>query len=167
MEHLHGRGLRVKFIELLKNLMIPTNFLQEYEALRDEFWSLSEKRNEAVKAAYAFNLDTAEVSQIHEKNHAIYDRSMTYEEMVNSWMPKVNMMDMESLREDLISLRGKFTNVRAKVSMDKSRLTSQLCTEIGKTYPAYAFKNPYWYKAISEETSGAKVTKMKARMSKI
>lgn len=159
MDNIYGRKLREVFIELLKNSMIPEDFLKEYEYLRDEFWALSEKRNEAVKAAYAFNPDTAEVSQIHEKNHSKYDGSMTYEEMINSWMPKVNLQDMNGLLQDLVALRGKFLNMRAKISMDKSKLTSQLCAEIGKTYPEYAFKNPYWYQATLKSAPDTKAIK--------
>lgn len=155
MEHLHGRDLRMIFIELLRDLLIPKEFLKEYEVLRDEFWTLSNKRNEFLKATYSFNEKTAEVSQIHEKNHDKYDGSVSYEEMINSWMPKVNFSDLESLLKGLIALRGKFMNVRAKVFRDKIRLHSELCSEIGKMYPAYAFKNPYWYQASSKKGDDA------------
>jgi len=157
MEYSGGKLLQKKFITLLKTLIIPEVFLKEYEALIDELVSLSERRNEAVKAIYAFSRDTAEISQIHKKNHGKYDGSMTYEERINSWIPKVNLIDIEGLLEDLVALRSRFIKLGIEVSRNKSELISEVCSEIGKIYPEYAFKNPYKYKASLEESVDKKV----------
>lgn len=145
LEHLHGRDLRVLFIKLIEDMLIPEDYFKRYKSLRDAFWELSKKRNNALKAIYAFNQDTAAISQIHEKEHAKHNSKRSYEEIINAWMPSVDLAELANLLSELQALRGKFVALRAEIFRDKIRLTAELCSEIGKTYPAYAFKNPYLY----------------------
>ncbi len=150
LDSLYGQQLRKTFLKLLKNSFIPTEKYEEYKALCDEFWKLSKKRNDAIKAIYAFNHETGEVSKVHEKNHSKYDTSMSFEEIINSWIPKVDMTELKNLYQELINLKQKFMNLRYSIFSDKMKLTSELCSEIGKAYPASAFKNPYLYRASLE-----------------
>jgi len=147
LDYLYGRKLRIVFLEILAELLVPSDKLKEYEMLCDEFRVLSEKRNDTVKAIYSFNQDTAVLSKIHEKNHGKYYVSMNYEEYLNSWMPKIDVSESKDLCQALVNLRQKFMNVRGSIFVDKIRLQSELCSEIGKTYPASAFTNPYMYRA--------------------
>ncbi len=147
IDKLYGYRLPGIFLELLEERLIPEEKLDEYKNLCCDFKDLSQIRNNTLKAIYGFNQDTAEISRIHEKNHGKYDRSMSFEEKINSWMPKVVLSELQDLYNSLFILRQKLMSVRYFIDCDKSRLISELCSEIGKTYPAYAFKNPYWYRA--------------------
>jgi len=151
VEKCFGEKLKKRFLKEIKKRLIPDEQLNKYKALYKEFWALSEKRNKTLKALYSFNQDTAEVSQIHQKNHGKYDGSMTYEEMVNSWMPKTNISELEKLHAALVDIRQRLANVRGFIFTDKIKLFTELCSEIGKTYPLYARQNPYLYKASLEQ----------------
>lgn len=152
---LYGWKLQKEFLRTLAESLIPREFLEEYKALCDEFRMLSNKRNDALKAIYSFNQETAVVSKIYEKSHDKYDKSMTLEEMVNLWAPKVDLSGLQDLYKDLANLRQKFINVRCFIFSDKIRLHSELCSEIGKMYPISAFKNPYLYRASLEKEKTA------------
>lgn len=155
MDSLYGNQLRKIFLKFLEEFLIPEVNLNEYKALCHDFRELSDKRNDTLKAIYAFNQDTVEVSKIYEKNYGKYDGSVSFEEMVNSWMPKVDLSVLQDLYKALVNLRQKFMNVRGFIFSDKIRLSSELCSEIGKTYPTCAFKNPYLYRASLEKENTA------------
>jgi len=156
LDKLYGKSLREKFPKLLKELLIPPKYLEEYKTLCQAFWTASERRNATLKAIYAFDQETAEVSRVHEKNHAKWDRSLTYEELIEAWLPKIEMSDLQELREDLLDIRNRFNSVRGEIFVDKMRLHSELCSEIGKSYPLHAFKNPYLYRASLEHGKACK-----------
>jgi hypothetical protein len=85
---------------------------------------------------------------IHQKNHAKFDGSMDYEAFIVSWMPKVDLSNLESLQTDLIDLRKEFMKLRGTIFSEKMKLHSELCSKIGKSYPLDAIKNPYLYRAL-------------------
>lgn len=145
LEHLYGKRLRCLFINKLEDMLIPEKYLNQYTSLRDEFRKLSDKRNEALKANYAFNRDTATISRIQEKEQRKFDTKSSHEEMFNAWMPCVGIAELEGLLSDLQVLRREFMKQRIEVKKDKSKLIIELCSEPGKSYPAYAFTNPYRY----------------------
>jgi|MDSW01.1.fsa_nt_gb hypothetical protein len=144
---LFGERLKKRFFKEIKKLYIPDHFLEEYKTLYDEFWNLSIQRNEVIKALYSFNTDTAEISQVHEKNFRKYDGAISYEEMLKAWLPSVNLDCSEELLNNLTKLRENFTHLRHRIFIEKLNLATQLGSEKGKIYPEYIFKNPYLYKA--------------------
>lgn len=147
LEMLHGKVLRKEFLRILKEHLIPIEHLDRYKELCEIFWEISDRRNNTLKAIYAFNEETAEISMVHEKNHAKFDGSIDYEAFIASWMPKVDLSNLESLLTDLSDLRKEFMKLRGTIFSEKMKLHSELCSEIGKSYPLYAMKNPYSYRA--------------------
>lgn len=145
LEYLNGKRLKKLFLELLQSVFLPEEYFERYKNLCDDFENISETRNDTLKAVYSFNQGTAAIFQVHEKEHAKYDTNRDYEEWINAWMSNVEFIELEGLKTDLHSLRRKFMNLRAEIFSDKIKLHSQLCSKIGKAYPAYAFKNPYRY----------------------
>jgi hypothetical protein len=144
-ERLHGRILTDIFPKILADYRIPDKELKEYEFLCVKLNDLNEKRNESLKATYAFDQDTGSVSKYNEVNFHNHDRQMSYEGFIDAWMPKVDLVELQKLYNDLVNLRQEFMNVRTAIFRDKIRLTSELFTEKGKSYPSHAFTNPYLY----------------------
>ncbi|MFK8028456.1 MAG: hypothetical protein AB8C40_10400 [Gammaproteobacteria bacterium] len=155
LDKLHGKVLRKEFLKKLEEHLIPEEHLGKYKELCLRFWKLSDRRNDTLKAIYAFNHTTAEISIVHEKNHANFDSSIGYEEFLKSWMPKIEIDELQKLLNDLSALRQEFMNLRAIIFREKLHLHSELCSEIGESYPLYATKNPYLYKAqLEKEVEG-------------
>ena len=140
-----GEKLKKRFFREIRKRVIPQNYFDEYKILYKRFSELSDQRNAALKAIYAFDEKTSKIYQIHQKNHGKFNESKSFEEMVSSWMPKVDLTGLRDLRDNLQKMRGEFLNIQAKIFTDKIKLHGSLCCEIGKTYPGYAFKNPYLY----------------------
>jgi len=145
VDELFGERLKKRFFKEIKKRLIPDGMLKGYKQLYKELHELSLLRNKSVKAIHSFNTDGNSIHKIIQKNHGKFKSDLSYDEMVSSWMPVVNLIEHNDLLDKLIKIRQKFRNLQVKVSIDKSALHSKLCCEIGKTYPGYAFKNPYIY----------------------
>lgn len=145
VEKLYGKQLREKFLKAIKNRLIPDDMYQEYSNLLEEFKDLSYRRNDTVKALYGFNSETAEGSKINEKYIRKINPNISFEERVKAWMPKIDMDDITSLKNDLAKLRGNLLQIRIKVQRDKQKMFEGFFSVVGSSVPEYAFNNPYIY----------------------
>lgn len=153
IDKLFGDRLKKRFFREVGKRLIPSDFKIRYQVLYAEFDIISQQRNNVLKAEYSFNEDTANVSQVHEiRVHTWRPLETSYEEFVQSWLPPVDLHDLQALHDSLIALSGSFRTLRTEIFKCKLELFSKLCSEPGKTYPTWARKNPHLYESTVTDT---------------
>lgn len=132
---LFSRKLEKRFLVEIKKRNIPNDKYMKYEQLYEDYWQLSSTRNEMVKAVYSFNFDTAEISKVNEQNHSNFGKRYSsgehfdYEKMLSMWIPAVELVDLQELRDNIVDLAGKFQNLRYEILREKITLRTELFSE--------------------------------------